>query len=887
MFQGFLRAAALSAAFLATSAHGGTVVLNEVMASNSTTIADAAGTYADWIELYNAGSDSADLTGFGLTDDPARPFKWVFPPVSLAPDSFLLVWASNKNMVDSTGALHTNFAISAGGETIVLTRPDGVVQDSLPAVALTSDMSYGRTPDGGATLVFFTSATPGARNTLGSQPVLNAPSFSHEAGFYATGFELGIATDQPGVTIRYTLDGSEPTETSPVYSSPLRIENRTGPASGNLLIRTTNPYNAWYTPEGWVFRGTAVRAKAFRAGYVPSPTVTGTYFVDPSGRARYPFPVISLVTDSLNLFGADEGIYVTGTKYAQTGVREDANFFQKGGEWERPVHVELFECDGSVAISQDAGVRIHGNYSRDYHQKSLRLYAKSSYGLSWFNHRFFPDGDVTQFKRILLRTGASDLYTALIRDGVAQGLVSHPNLDTQHHRPAAVFINGDYWGLQFIRDRYDEYYVSTYYGADPSAVDMLEIDYSLPGGFEVDAGDGVAFQEMISYTKSNSAASPAVYEHFKTLVDVENFAQYCAANIFVANTDWPHKNVRVWRTRTPYTPGAGRLDGRWRWMVYDLDRGFGLRTTSQATSNTLIWATIGNPTQEATWLLRWLLLNPDFRALFINTLADQMNSTFTVPRMIHMIDSLEAELTPGMAEHLRRWGGVRQAPSSVSQWKANVQVLRNFALARKANVVTHMRDFFSLGDSAAITVDLAGPSPACGTVRVNSIVLEPKPVHQWRGTYFTGMPVRLVATPKPGYVFVGWESAGGVISFSDTLSVSLSGDTTLTARFASATDVADAFSPLAFALQQNVPNPFNPGTTIRFALPAASRVRLAVYDVNGRLVRNLADANFEAGTHSIAWDGCDGNGRAAASGVYLVRLTARDGVLTRRMTLVR
>jgi len=98
---------------------------------------------------------------------------------------------------------------------------------------------------------------------------------------------------------------------------------------------------------------------------------------------------------------------------------------------------------------------------------------------------------------------------------------------------------------------------------------------------------------------------------------------------------------------------------------------------------------------------------------------------------------------------------------------------------------------------------------------------------------------------------------------------------------------AERTKPPLFFLSQNTPNPFNPSTTLRFGLPEAGHVTLAVYDVNGRLVRNLAASRLEAGQHEVVWDGRDSNGREVASGVYMARLTAPQGVLTRRMVLVR
>ncbi len=88
------------------------------------------------------------------------------------------------------------------------------------------------------------------------------------------------------------------------------------------------------------------------------------------------------------------------------------------------------------------------------------------------------------------------------------------------------------------------------------------------------------------------------------------------------------------------------------------------------------------------------------------------------------------------------------------------------------------------------------------------------------------------------------------------------------------------------ALAQNVPNPFNPATAIRYELAAPGTVALRVYDVRGRLVRTLVDASQSAGPHAVTWDGRDDGGRPAASGVYFYRLDAGRSVLSKKMVLV-
>ncbi|MEX0945127.1 MAG: lamin tail domain-containing protein, partial [Balneolaceae bacterium] len=194
------------------------LVLNEVMSSNSQTIADEDGDYQDWIELTNISDEPINLSGYGLSDDYDDPFHWVFPNVTLQPNSYLLIWASNKHRTEPDGELHTNFAISAAGEEVILTHPDGTRIDELEPVEIPPDFSIGRDPDGVGNWVIFDEPTPGQSNIDGSTiNLLEPPQFSHKAGFYTGDFMLEITHPEEDVTIYYTLDGSDPTTSSEVY----------------------------------------------------------------------------------------------------------------------------------------------------------------------------------------------------------------------------------------------------------------------------------------------------------------------------------------------------------------------------------------------------------------------------------------------------------------------------------------------------------------------------------------------------------------------------------------------------------------------------------------------------------------------------------------------
>ncbi len=223
--------------------------LNEFMSSNSTTIHDEDWDYEDWIELYYFGDQPLNLSGIGLSDDYDDPFKWVFPDTILQPGQFLLIWASGKNRVTPGEPLHTNFSIKSEGEELLLTSASGVLLDELAPVAVPTDISFGRFPDGAGDWLFFDEPTPGTGNsTAGYSGVAQTPVFSHEGGLYTTAFMLTLEAE-PGATIYYTTNGNVP-----------------NPTNGVLYAQ---PFNVSQTQ--------IIRARAFVDGFIPSEPKTMTY----------------------------------------------------------------------------------------------------------------------------------------------------------------------------------------------------------------------------------------------------------------------------------------------------------------------------------------------------------------------------------------------------------------------------------------------------------------------------------------------------------------------------------------------------------------------------------------------------------------------------------
>ena len=776
---------------------GQNLLLNEIMSSNATTLADEDNDYPDWIELYNSGSQSINLYNYGLTDDATKPFKWRFPAVSIQPGEYLVVFASGKNRVSAGQPLHTNFSISAGGEPIILKSPEGTTIDSLGPVALQRDISWGRLPADHSSLRYFSPASPGAANsTTAYTLLLGEVQASHSPGFYTTAFDLQLSAPYQGAQVVYTTDGALPTASSSTYGSPIPVFNRSSLPNGISMIPTNNNtdpgppyYEGWQPPLGLVFKINVIRARALHPEAPPGPVKTLTYIVDPAGAQRYPFPVFSLATDFANLFDPEIGIYVYGNHN---------NYFQEGPEWERPANLSMFESNGQTAFSEDIGIRIHGNTTRSRPRKTLRIIAKSEYGNSWIEYPLFPWKNISHYKRFLLRNGGNDWDFGIMRDEFIQSLMRNMKVDRQDYRPSILFINGEYWGIHHIRDRYDEHYLLTKYGIEEQEMTMMENNSVHKSGSTAGV---MHYNYMRSYISSNNMAVDAYYQGLKSMMDIESFIDFQIAHIFAMNTDWPGNNTIYWRYNTTFNPNAlnGR-DGRWRWMLVDMDFGFGLPFNyvpgvgMGAAHNTLAFALASNgpgwPNPPwSTLILRNLVKNQEFKHQFINRFCDLMNSDLSEARMEARLDSLQSLLQPAMQEHINRW----RRPTSLTEWNNNVQVMRNFARVRPNYVRQHIKSQFQLQDPVKLTVKVSPPE--AGQVMVNTVSAP----DGWTGWYFPQVPMQFTAMAQQGYRFVGW--AGAATGIAETTTAALSASAQVEAIFELSNDFqGDSLNPVAYRL---------------------------------------------------------------------------------------
>lgn len=753
--------------------------INEFVASNGSTLADADGDFADWIELRNFDDNTVLMEGWGLSDDPDRPFRWTFPEVELMPGGYLLVWASGKDRTESGGELHANFAISSAGEPLLLTRPDGTEADFVEPVALPRDVSFGRSEDDPEVWLYFPEPTPdGSNGTNGHLGFLEPPVPSVPPGPVAFPFPFGFSHTDSASRVRYTYDGSLPLMTDAEFKESFNFEGPVvGP--GPLSMIPTNPPEAaqwvgwldfsptgfgWMEPVGPLPAVAVLRARALREGYDGGKGFAGTWF-DPDLLALSALDIVSIISDPDDLFGHEAGIYIPGALYEEHGFNPDnwwgdpgANYFQRGPEWERPAHFEYF-C-GRTGQRLSAGhlrLRLHGGASRVLPQKSLRLYDRNpELDGGALDFPFFGEDGLPGYRTLILRAGGQDQMRAHLRDGLGQTLVRHLRVDTQNYRPARVFVNGEYWGIKNLRERIDEGFLEARHGVDADDMDRVSLSWSV----WADAGDTYAYDEIQSFIQSADPSAPGAYDWLAERIDLANHIDYHAAHIFFANEDWVATNVTLWRARSPRegVPEPGPDDGRFRWVMEDLDWSMDFMS-GQTQLNFLEYATglDDGPSRPEpfTRLLRFLLQNERYRDDFILRFADLLNTAFHPGRTEAMLHEFSDAIAPEMPYHIARWG----FPSSVETWEANVDTVRAFLHERPARQWQHLVDFFDLGGTSVVSVDV----PPGGSVRVNSVVIGPdQPGLEdfapgvWHLRYPVGFAIHVEAIPLPGHRFTGW-----------------------------------------------------------------------------------------------------------------------------------
>ena len=568
------------------------VRINEVMASNTTCLADPQGDFDDWIEIYNAGDASVDMAGMWLTDDPAEPMKWRFPSsasVVVRPKGYVVVWADGDT---GDSGLHAGFRLSASGDQVHLFAADGqTLIDSLIFGVQTADVSYGRYPDANDTLRFFALPTPGKTNNEGYSGEVAPLKFSHERGFYTTPFDLTIATDTPDARIIYTIDGKVPNDPNyrfwpgRTYTGPLRIS-----------------------------KTTCIRAMALQTDWKSTRLHTHTYVFDARTQVTS-LPMVSLVGDAAKTFYEPDGVMAivggtySGGVWTSTGANSYNNIMSR--ELERPVSAEWILPDNSQGFQMNCGLRVHGSpwirpryirqngYWTGDGKISLRLYFRGEYDASRLEYPLFPLSNTEEFATLVLRSGHNDRDNPFIKDELLRRLHRDMGQVSCAGVFANLFINGEYKGYYNPTEQVKEESCQQWFGSD-KPWDVISMN-------GVRDGDSQAWDAMLNYARTHNMADPVYYAEMCKKIDVVSFIDYLIIRLWPNDWDWPQNNWSAACERSP--------TGRWKFFVWDAEGTF--ESGQQQLDR---FAELNNQGSANSVLYRALKANTAFRMLFADRL---------------------------------------------------------------------------------------------------------------------------------------------------------------------------------------------------------------------------------------------------------------------------
>lgn len=580
----------------------------------------------------------------------------------------------------------------------------------------------------------------------------NGLSFSKNSGIYDTEFSLEMAVNGD-YDIYYTTDGSDPatSETAIKYETALQITDRSNDENVVSAVSTTlfsTNFCKYSSSDGLncyiespsnevVDKCTVVRAVAKNSKGEVVDTAEATYFIGTAEEhvegikesceaAGMSLAVISISMDYDDLFNYETGIYVKGAsfdesfeEFKKTTKRFSAddtrkllaNYSQRGREWEREAHIEIFEMSDTsceAILSQDCGIRIQGNYSRSDVQKGFRLYARSDYGASKFEYALFGDGLVDiegnvidTFDTFVLRAGGNCAFTSKYNDTFWQDLAAELNVSTKKSRPCVVYLNGEYWGLYILEEDYSDDYFEDHYNVNKDDVvlykgdaETYDIGYKLDLG-EIPEGESVTyyFDELLNFFKTHdNLESDEDYEEFAKLVDVESAMDYFAVEVWINNKwDWPGKNWSMWKTTTVDSSNEYN-DGKWRFCLYDVEFG-GVSGSSDASTNTikednykpqgLLDMDTDNP---AVLCFAYLMTNEGFRTEYCNKLLELSDTVFEKELALSVLDEYESIYGPLFDQFFERYPGTGSTSEALDGNYNSSKCISDFLNKRADNI---------------------------------------------------------------------------------------------------------------------------------------------------------------------------------------------------------
>lgn len=623
---------------------------------------------SDWVEIYNSTGSAVNLGGYGISNNPKNPAKWVFPDISIEPGEYLLLYATGSADKAQKKNLKLNFCISSTGEALFFFDPNGKLIDKLSAGRMKSGQSYGR--DGSDNRYYYADPTPGAPNGKGYEGITQLPAFSVTPGIYDNAITVAITAGE-GETIRYTTDCTTPNASSEVYSGELSIS-----------------------------KNSVIRAAAFRDGYLSGDVATATYLFRSDG-VNHALPVVTLVTDPDNLWNSKTGIYATGDQFdpdaaSYADTLQSATYYQAKFAteeqvdtiWEKPAAFSLFDDNGRQVFTQNVGIRIAGSFGRGRAQKGFNVIARKEYGKGSMEYPFFENRPYTEYKAVVLRAGAQDQNRSKIRDELASGLLEGTDINIlyQAYRPTVLYLNGEYWGVYFMKEKRNRFFVAQHENTENN------VDMDIGKGFkQLTYGDNSDWVSLYEYATTHDLSASDAYNYVAERMDVDSFMDYMIAQIYTGNTDT--YNFQYYRLK----------GGKWKFIFYDFCWGF------QSPDHETVAYRMGKTPSDvcSAKLFSAMLQNKGWKDSFCRRFAELLNTAFTPERVTGLIDQLYGYVEPEIKREREKFNkdtfmGVKQPNTNLGTYEgfqSEISKLKDFAQRRPEELKRQLQSNLGLSDS--------------------------------------------------------------------------------------------------------------------------------------------------------------------------------------------
>ena len=391
-----------------------------------------------------------------------------------------------------------------------------------------------------------------------------------------------------------------------------------------------------------------------------------TYIID----TPHSLPVINITVNDDDLYDHHSGIYADGPGYTTPFPHKGANYW-KG--WWKKAHVEFYDSV-SKGFSENCELAIFGGFSRALAKKSFKIRFKNNSNSPSVVCDLFATGKPEEYKKFVLRSGSQDVSGVMVRDEFFTSLMQQhsPNLLIQQYRPVALYINAEYFGLYYIREKIDKNFVARKLNVSNDSITIMM------AGKYCEQGSKAKYFDFMNFVGSHDLSLPQNYDYVKKNFDVEALIDFKLGEMYSCNLDLG--NVRYVRSDDK------KSDGKWHIVFYDLD------ATWQKDADWSLYFSIGqfansmyNPNNR---LVVELLKNPDFRRLFMERLSMHMHSTFTTANTQKTFDDLINTIKPEMERNCERWPNVL----SYTSWLAKVEKFRAKFATRNKIMLNNLRN---------------------------------------------------------------------------------------------------------------------------------------------------------------------------------------------------